>query len=239
MTDSVHELAYLYAIDALHDDERTRFEAHLGTCRRCQAEIQQTVRAVAALAEDVNEAPPPGLKDAVMREIDMTPPENPAATVVGPRQDRLDRLHRVGVFAVAVIAILIVGLGLALLLSNDDASVTAVMEAPDAVVVLLEGDSNSIQAVWSSDRGVVALIANGLGRVSSDRTYELWFLHEDRVQPAALFQPDSDGELEVVLEVDDAIPIGFEVTIEPAGGSDQPTSEVIFAGTFSDGEPRS
>ena len=36
-----------------------------------------------------------------------------------------------------------------------------------------------------------------------------------------------EGEQEVVLEGDPATAIGFGITVEPAGGSDQPTSDPV------------
>ena len=35
----IHELAAFYALDALSDEERSAFEAHLSGCDQCRAEL--------------------------------------------------------------------------------------------------------------------------------------------------------------------------------------------------------
>ena len=39
MTDDLHELSALYALDVLDAPERARFEAHLAECDRCSDEL--------------------------------------------------------------------------------------------------------------------------------------------------------------------------------------------------------
>jgi hypothetical protein len=46
-----------------------------------------------------------------------------------------------------------------------------------------------------------------------------------------LFVPD-DGDVRQVLSVDDVQTQGFGITIEPEGGSDQPTGDILFLDTF-------
>ena len=39
MSDDIHALSGAYAVDALDDVERARFERHLANCEACRAEV--------------------------------------------------------------------------------------------------------------------------------------------------------------------------------------------------------
>ena len=86
--------------------------------------------------------------------------------------------------------------------------------------------------MWSDELDQVAIFGNELAVTGEAKTYELWFVEDDGVVRAALFDPATDGSIRIVLDIDDISPIGWGVTIEPAGGSDQPTGEILYFGTF-------
>ena len=65
----IHALSGAYAVDALDDIERAGFERHLATCPECQEEVASVREATAALADDVQAAPPPELRAAVLAGI--------------------------------------------------------------------------------------------------------------------------------------------------------------------------
>jgi anti-sigma-K factor RskA len=61
------ESAALYVIDAMAEDERQAFEAHLRECEHCRAEVASLQGVEEALAGAVPQIePPPGLRDRVM-----------------------------------------------------------------------------------------------------------------------------------------------------------------------------
>ena len=87
-TAAVHDLAAVYALDALPPDEADVFEAHLATCASCQQEVAE-LRDVASDLASLSSAPPPDdLRAAVMGAIDdveqVSPPAAPAAPDQGP-----------------------------------------------------------------------------------------------------------------------------------------------------------
>ena len=49
MNDDIHGLVGAYAVDAVDDDERVRFEPHLAECAECRAEVA-SLRGAAASA---------------------------------------------------------------------------------------------------------------------------------------------------------------------------------------------
>ena len=50
MNDDIHSLVGAYAVDALDDAERARFEEHLATCAECRAEVASLRGAAASVA---------------------------------------------------------------------------------------------------------------------------------------------------------------------------------------------
>ncbi len=71
--EELHDLAPLYAIDALDDDEARRFEHHLPSCAPCQRELAELRSAVTALAVGMATPLPPGLRQRVLVEVARQP----------------------------------------------------------------------------------------------------------------------------------------------------------------------
>lgn len=107
--------------------------------------------------------------------------------------------------------------------------------ADDLITTELDGadveGGGAITVSWSAGRDELAVEVAGLAPVTDDQTYALWLLPdgEDPV-PATLFRPDGDGVV-AVGDVADIDPAGWGVTIEPTGGSEQPTSDILFSAT--------
>src|SRR5438105_14664349 len=67
MNSDLHELVAPYALDALDDDERERFERHLAECERCTAQLTELRNATTGLAFAVEgPAPPAALRDRIL-----------------------------------------------------------------------------------------------------------------------------------------------------------------------------
>ena len=58
-SNDVHALSGAYAVDALDDTERVRFEEHLARCAECRAEVDSLRAAAAELSAGAEVAPPP------------------------------------------------------------------------------------------------------------------------------------------------------------------------------------
>src|SRR4051794_15539599 len=84
MADSVHDLTAAYALDALADDERRRFEAHLDDCLSCRAEVDEFRTAAAGLAlADPAPDPPVELRGRI---LDAARAERPNVVPLRPRR---------------------------------------------------------------------------------------------------------------------------------------------------------
>ena len=76
----VHKLTGAYAVDALDDLERARFEKHLAECEDCRAEVAELRETAALLAEATATPPPAALRESVLAGISQVrplPPEVP------------------------------------------------------------------------------------------------------------------------------------------------------------------
>lgn len=228
MTDDLHHLGAAYVLDALDPDERRDFEAHYPSCGICSAEVQEFRETARRLAAGVAAEPPAALRARVLAEIGRTrqlSPNQPAP------QDELAarRGNRVALLAAAALIAVAAGVAGLMLGGTSTSGVEQVLGADDVTYVTLEGDRGSLVVAWSPERDQVALLGSGLPVPQTGRVYQLWFLQPDGVAPAGVFEVAS-GSLHTSFGIDDEVPLGWGISIEPAGGSPQPTSEVIFAG---------
>jgi len=83
--------------------------------------------------------------------------------------------------------------------------------------------------VWSNDLKRSAIVADGLTSLPGDQTYELWYIGDDGAIPAGTFDTSSDSTVTQVLKGEMSPGDVIGVTVEPTGGSDQPTSDPIVA----------
>ena len=78
MSEDIHALSGAYAVDALDDVERARFERHLAGCTACQAEVESLVAAASELSVLTEVTPPASLRAKVLAEIATVRPLPPA-----------------------------------------------------------------------------------------------------------------------------------------------------------------
>ena len=91
----VHELSGAYALDALDQAERERFERHLRRCPGCAEDVRQMTSTATALALAVAAEPPPGLKQRVLAAAATTPQLPPLPSAGGQAASRAAR-HPLG-----------------------------------------------------------------------------------------------------------------------------------------------
>jgi anti-sigma factor ChrR (cupin superfamily) len=73
-TANLHQLASSYALDALDDDEKLLFEAHLRQgCDACEKDVRSFANVVGALGESVSAGPPARLRESLLSRISRTP----------------------------------------------------------------------------------------------------------------------------------------------------------------------
>ncbi len=211
--DDVHELAAAYVLDALAEDERHSFEAHLDECSDCRAEVAELGEAAAALAYVAEgPAPPSELRGRILAAARVEPPE---VVALGWRRRRLAAGAALAAAACAALA-----LGLWAALSGD---------GPGPQRVALAGARGEL-VVRSS--GEAQLTVEDLPAAPVGKAYEVWVIEAGKPLPAGLFSGADDRD---VVQLERPVPAGatVAVTLEPGAGSKTPTGDVLFSARLS------
>lgn len=237
----LHDLCAPYALDALDAHERGLFEEHLADCDTCRDELRGFTATAAHLAEAAVVAPPASLRRNVLAAVSHLRQEPPVVTTMTNYRRR--RWISRTVLAAAVLTA-IVGVGgyvverdrVADLQSEQTAAqareiqMTEIMTAADArrSYQTLD-DGSAVTMIGSAEHNAAVVIA---GRVpeSEDTDLQLWRIRNDRPESAGLVSAGSSMSLIGDVGAQDLIAL----TVEPAGGSDQPTSEPIAVMSLQD-----
>lgn len=230
MLDDVHvfDLLPAYAVGGLEAAERRQVEAHLAGCLICRAELRafQTIAAqLALLSPDV--APPAGLKSRLTERLRAHPAPRRANPV--PLIQRLRPAW--GWISLA----LILALSAAALLLWQRANPVATTPGGMRAIALHAGEA-APEATGFVIVGVEgfsgALVVDRLPPLGEDRQYQLWLLREGERTSGAIFSTDESGYRGVRIEAPRPLfeYAAVEITIEPAGGSPQPTGLSVLSG---------
>ena len=219
----LHELAAPYALNALPEGERRQFEGHLSTCEACQDDVAQLLNSAALVGSAEAVTAPAGLKASVLASIEPGPAED-QVTILTSRMRRY-RLAAIGFAAAAAVLALVVAIDVTNLSSAGQR--TAILEAGDVTTVTLQGEGIDARFTYSIAEEAGVFVSNTLPGLGEDQVYELWLIGDAGPLPAGLFTPDDDGTSDALVE--SVMPgVSLGVTVEPAGGSQSPTGEVIL-----------
>lgn len=229
-TDAMHDLAAAYALNALDERDRNAFERHLEGCSECAENVRAFQQTASLLAYGIPTPDPPA--DLRARVLEIARQERPTQSVVVLRPRRP---FRTAVAIAAAFAAAAIGLGIwAGTLSNSldneraarqaEARAAAVLSSASARTVPL-GPKSKVVFVPTGE-GV--MVVRGLPRTPGDKTYEAWVIGPNgKPVPAGLFE---GGAQRVVLLKEPVQKGGIvAVTVEPEGGSPQPTTKPILA----------
>ncbi|MGZ4793619.1 MAG: anti-sigma factor [Ilumatobacteraceae bacterium] len=234
----IHQLAAAYALDAVDERERAEFEAHYPTCAVCRPEVAGFREALSHVAAASATAPPASLKASVMAEISTTRQLSPLLRdgVVDLAALRQRRARMLRVLTVAA-AVVLVGVGAFVVgrrSHNNDGYASAAAEIisrPDTRMIDLQGPaSGSFKVAWSPSADRAVVIGNGLGDPGAGKAYELWRIDDSGAHAMRLLDKADGGQVRKIVAVGGA-PSKWAVTVEPAGGVDAPTGDVIFSGS--------
>ena len=230
----VHTLTGPYVLDALPDDERTRFEAHLAECQFCTAEVAELRDAAIKLATQVETAPPPHLKASVMEAIENVR-QLPPLVAGTPEVAAGKRYSRRSVFALAAAALVIAGAGGVAVNQYRDKQaaveanqqMAAVLAQPDAKTShggIAGGGQATV--VMSARADAVVVVLHDLRKPPSGKVWQLWLM--DASQKARSIGLTS-GDVATVIQGGVVGQTTFGLTEEPAGGSPAPTTTPVAA----------
>lgn len=236
MGQDLHTLTGAYALNALTPSESVRFEDHLADCESCVQEVRGFTETSALLASATAQTPPAELRERVLAEVARTRQLAPAPERL-PEPRRRGWPWTLGLVLAACVA-LILALGAVVLdqgrqvdeLRSNEQQIAAVLAAPDAVSTSAEPmEGVSVTVVRSEALGSLVFSAHGLDDLTEE-DYQLWLTRADgSVYSAGVLSVDDAGFVLPVLAEPDADTEGVAVTVEPAGGSEQPTSDPVMA----------
>jgi anti-sigma-K factor RskA len=245
--DDPHTLAAAYAMDAVPEPDRARFERHLAGCESCRQEVRGMREATAALAAASAVQPPAALRETVLRATEQTrqspPPVVQARTARTARRDRGWPGWRpglpvalVGALACVLAAVAVVAGVLAYRMQNRldqaqlrDHTVALVLGAPDATMMSAHVSTGGTASVVMSHRErALVFTAADLHVLPSAESYELWLTGPAGSKPAGMIDVSGRGKMAGPMVVS-GLSAGDSVrlTVEPASGSPRPTSPPI------------
>ncbi len=240
--DVPHTLAGAYALDALSEPDRERFERHLAECDACRQEAG-SLREAATLLSVTTAAPPPErVREQVLAAVALTR-QQPPVTIGGPagaeggRRGFRPMAPRLAVAIVGgcmLVALVLGGLFVDTQhrLHQEQAhsrAVAAVLNAPDATMMSVRARAGGTATVVMShrDRAIVLTTAS-LPALPAGRRYQVWLMGRGKMRPAGLLPAPHQGMTAPMVVAGVAAGDTVGLSAEPAGGSTRPTSRPVL-----------
>jgi len=241
----LHYLTGVYALDAIDDPaERTRFEHHLRRCQQCATEVRGMSETATRLAFAASRLAPPQLRGrvltAVARTRQLPPRVDDHRSSARPRPVPRPRLAWV-----AAAACLVVAIALAITLVNAERQlhrsrtaesrleqvrareqkIAALLTAPDTRAITHRTPSGLVTTVvFSLQRHTMLVSPTKLPPLPAGKIYQLWLIGKTQTRSAGLLPAARFRSLPTVLVSDVTAGDTFGLTVEPAGGTRQPTT---------------
>ena len=238
----LHLLTGSYALDALPADEQADFEKHLSRCPACAEEVRGLRETTARLGIAAAAVPPPAMRERVLAaapRIRQVPPHGHPATRWRGRLGRKP-LARAGItsgmlaLAAAAVFLLVTTLSTNSQLhqaQQQNSSVAAVLAAPDAHVESLSTSvGGEVRAIVSVNEQEAVVTTANVPVLTASKVYQLWVLTPaGKAKSAGLLKMTGSGTTNPVLASEIVAGDRLAITVEPAGGSTQPTTIPVAA----------
>ena len=230
------ELYELYLLGVLEYAEAAEIQEHLNRkCEYCLAHIRESSAVVASFASLAEVTPPPPeLRERVLSVA------IPARKKTSPLWASAFALACAATIAVTVWGVSERGTVERTLQRLEDVSRQR-NELRSALAILSESDTRTVafggqQAgphgrVFLSHNGGVVFVGGKLPALASGKTFQLWLVPaKGNPQSAGLFTPNNEGISVNVLaqSINPAAYAAVAVSVEPDGGSPQPTTKPII-----------
>lgn len=236
MSDENHVLDLLpaYLLGGLDADEAHRVDEHLLSCWVCRAELGAFHSVTKQLALSAPDATPsPDLKDRLMQRVRTAQPQI-SVPVRASRWLRAERLLPVwGLTSFfLILALTLFNLSLWVRLNRLE-----FVTAPGGMrAIPLQASGAAPQAsgfvLIGEDGRNGALVVDRLPPLDPAWQYQLWLIRDGHRTSGAVFSTDEMGYRGLQIEAPDSLfeYSAVDISIEPAGGSPQPTGEQVLGG---------
>ena len=239
MSTEMSTLTGAYAVDALRGTELAEFERHLADCQECEQEVRELRETAAQLGLAAAAEPPEDLKHRVLREIAQTRQEPPIAepTPIGSRGRWKRRLGPRLAVAASVVAIAVAGAfgGMAWKTQQDleqaeqrlaqagvrGGEMADVLQADDARIIHGREGGAQATAIVSRDLDKAMFMSERMPTAPTGHVHQLWAIGPEGARSMGVMTPERAAIVHPLPQ--EATKLGL--TVEPAGGSPQPTTE--------------
>lgn len=254
MDHHIEELLPFYAMNALSEEERELVERYLAEHPEARSQVDEMNQAVSAVPLGVSPMEPSGhVKDGLMARVSADARARSQPVVQkqpSRRESRLENFFRVFSLGAALAAILwaiVLNLQVARLqkevatlnqqLANQSESLQRIVDSlpssSDVITVSLKGTDVQPRAqgeliVDPASQSAV-LVITGLPPLEAGRTYQVWLINGGTPVSAGLLTIDEHGRGMVIVTSDKSIGSfnALGISIEPEGGSEQPTGDIV------------
>lgn len=229
---NMRELLPAYALHSLDDDEAAQVARHLDTCADCREELAAYEAVSDSLPLAMTEiTPSAALKDQLFVQIREQPEEVPKATTAST--SIAQSIHNwftgsswrpVAVGLGIVVLILSILLWQQLSFSNsvrfEQFVMTSTDAAPDATGLIIMGEDGEFGT----------LVVDRLPVLGDEQEYQLWLIKNGERTDGGVFSVYKTGYQTIRIHGPDPLAsyTSFGVTVEPAGGSEQPTGQRVL-----------
>lgn len=247
MSTDLHTLSGAFALNALSAEEADEFRRHLEACAVCRQEVRELQQAAARMGMSEAVPPPAYLKARVLSAADRTPQLPPrttgrdtgaggeggtggtGGTVIEVAPHRWGR--RMLLAAAAVVLVVAGGIGISQLGNGSDEQqsllaegVVRVFEADDAHQAEMPTEiGGKIRVAASPELNQMAVDTDELPPLDDQHVYQLWAVQGEAMQSVAVLEPEKGAYMDMPTPDTEVA-----ITVEPLGGSEQPTTDPIM-----------
>jgi len=230
-----------YALGALDADDVAALESHLETCTSCRTELAE----YRDLSESLLTAIPPTQPSAMLRRRLQS--QLPSAREKSRPQFQWNISRLAAGLAILVLLALnfssfqqirkIQNEQAQLVNQMNDAQIAlAMLSYPGVERLSIDGENLAGSLLLDNDRNIATLIVWNMPQLQEKQTYQVWLIDPQGGRiGAGIFRPQTGQAYTTqVISTDKGFSnfVGIGVTVEPTGGSDQPTGERVLKVDF-------
>ena len=235
-----HTLAGAYALDALTEPDRVRFERHLAGCEACRQEGGSLREAAGRLAAVPAVPPPPHVREQVLAEAARTRQQAPLTADVLAGSGRRAIRWRAPRMAVAIaggcilVALVLGGLFIHTqrslnLAQAHNRAIATILNAPDATIMSARAATGGGATVVMSHRDHALVLTTAmLPALPAGQRYQVWLMGPRRTRAAGMLPAPHRGMTAPMIVSGVAAGDMVGLTAEPSSGSAVPSSVPVL-----------
>ena len=245
---NTHPIEYLpaYVLGALDQETAHLVELHLRQCWHCRSEADAFRQHIASVDAAHIPAPPAHIKHALMLRVHAADNPDHHAARTWLSRPAMNLLAAGGLTLALLFGAMMVNAqrqrdaaqqALQALQSTNqglsEQQLVAFLSSPNTVAQELTGPHAGATARMYMQPGQhhAVLVVSGMPKAAPGTTYQFWFATTTQQIPAGTFAVDASGTARAVFDAPAPVDSYGEVmvTVEPAGGSRVPSSNIVLA----------